>query len=89
MFLMACGAIRNAFRHRHGIVVIFALIVTLMAILVAHGLGRGIGTDESNERLPGRAVARLAIILKMPVADGDRLRQEDCVIATRQENCDE
>jgi len=67
-------------------VVIFSLNVTLMAIMVAHGLGGGIGTDESNQRLPGRAVARLAIVLKMPVARRDRLRQKDRVIATYHEN---
>jgi hypothetical protein len=67
-------------------VVILTLIVTLVAILVAHGLGGGIDTGQSNQRLPGRAVARLAVVLKMPVACRHRLRQEDCVIAACHKN---
>jgi hypothetical protein len=69
-------------------VVILALIVTLMAILVAHGPGSGISTGESNQRLPRRTVTRLAVVLKMLVACRDRLRQEDCVIAAYHENGD-
>ena len=52
MFLVAFDAIRNAFCHRHGIVVMFALIMTLMAILIAHRPGGGIGAGEPNQRLP-------------------------------------
>lgn len=88
MFLVASGTIRNAFRYRQGMVVIFALIVTLMAILVAHRPGSGIGTGESNQGLPRRAVTHLAVVLEMLVACRDWLRQEDCVIAAYHENGD-
>ncbi len=74
MFLVAFDAIRNAFCHRHGIVVMFALIMTLMAILIAHRPSGGIGAGEPNQRLPWRAVTRLAIGLKMLVAFRDGLR---------------
>jgi len=72
MFLVAFGTIRNAFCHRLGIVVMFALIMILMTILIAHGPGGGAG--EPDQRLPRRAVTRLAIGLKILVAFRDGLR---------------